>query len=86
MQVILGSQGVDDAHIGQAGDIDPADDRPLRAVAAQEAVQVVNLVDDGMRRGVVYARDLNPAGFTRQLDDFIVLDAGRRAGILLQLF
>jgi hypothetical protein len=46
MQLILGGKGMDHIHIRKSVYVDPADDRPIRAVVRQKAVQVVYILNE----------------------------------------
>ena len=81
MQLILGGQRVNHFHVREPVNVDPAHGRPLRAVMRQEVVQIVHILNQDLILTVIDAADVDrrrPAG---QLLDFIIFNAGSRAGL-----
>ncbi len=84
VQLILCGQRVDDAHVRQAIDVDPAHRDPLRTVAVEEAGQVVDLLLDHLAGAVVDAGDDHLSGGAGQRGNLVVFDPRRGGRVVLQ--
>jgi len=79
VQLVFGRQGMDHTHIRETVDVDPAYDGPFGPMAGQEYLDILDWLLLCLARSVVNAGHPYRRRSIGQLDDVVVLKAGRCA-------